>query len=152
MKSKEFPYSLSYTLATILVMLVLMLMLFTNVKGSNSTWAWAIYGVFAVIFILVCGLLVVKRLIPAMQGKTALELNETCIIDYIRNITISWTDVKEISLVRGRSSSLIRVSLKWESDYGSEIDIPLRFVKGKDEAIYDEVLEYFAQYSGDIIL
>ncbi|MCR8558322.1 hypothetical protein KXD93_11735 [Mucilaginibacter sp. BJC16-A38] len=152
MKSKEFPYSLSYTLATIVVMLVLMLMLFTNVKGSNSTWAWAIYGVFAVIFFLVCGLLVVKRLIPAMQGKTALELNENCIIDYIRNITINWTDVKEIGLVRGRSSSLIRVSLKWVSDYGSEIDIPLRFVKGKDEAIYDEVLEYFAQYSGDIIL
>ena len=129
-----------------------MLLLFTNVKGSNSTWAWAIYGVFAVVFILMSALLIIKRLIPAIQGKTALELNDTCIVDYIRNITVDWKDIKEINLIRGRSSSLIRVSLRWVSDYGSEIDIPLRFVKGKDNEIYSTVLDYFEQYSGDIIL
>jgi hypothetical protein len=134
------------------MMLVLMLLLFSNVINSHSTLAWAVYGVFVIVFVLMSTLLIVKRLIPAIQGKTALELNETCIIDYIRNITIDWKDVKEINLIRGRSSSLIRVDLKWVSDYGSEITIPLRFVKGKDNDIYSTVLDYFEQYSGDIIL
>jgi hypothetical protein len=151
-ESTKYPYSINFTLASILMMVVLMLLLFINVVGSHSTGVWAVYGVFVIVFVLMSALLIVKRLIPAIQGKTALELNETCIIDYIRNITIDWKDVKEINLIRGRSSSLIRVDLKWVSDYGSEITIPLRFVKGKDNDIYSTVLEYFEQHSSNIVL
>lgn len=151
-ESTKYPYSINFTLASILMMVVLMLLLFTNVVGSHSTGVWAVYGMFVIVFVLMSALLIVKRLIPAIQGKTALELNETCIIDYIRNITIDWKDVKEINLIRGRSSSLIRVDLKWVSDYGSEITIPLRFVKGKDNDIYSTVLEYFEQHSSNIVL
>lgn len=151
-ESTKYPYSINFALASILMMVVLMLLLFTNVVGSHSTGVWAVYGVFVIVFVLMSALLVVKRLIPAIQGKTALELNETGIIDYIRNVTIGWKDVKEIHQIRGRSSSLIRVSLKWVSDYGSEIDIPLRFVKGKDNDIYITVLEYFEQHNDNVVL
>ena len=148
----KYPYSLNYSLATFVVMLVLMLLLFQNVAASNSNAAWIIYGVFVLVFVAVSALLIVKRLLPAIQGKTALELNETCIIDYLRNITVDWKDVKSTELVRGRSSSLIQLNLKWVSDYGSEIAIPLRFVKGKDEAIYNQMQAYLEQFGGDIIL
>lgn len=148
----KYPYSLSYSLATFVVMLVLMLLLFQNVAASNSNAAWLIYGVFVLVFVAISILLIVKRLLPAAQGKTALELNETCIIDYLRNITVDWKDVKSIEFIRGRSSSLIQLNLKWVSDYGSEIAIPLRFVKGKDDEIYSQVQAYLAQFGGDIIL
>ena len=143
---------MNYSLASFLVMLVLMLLLLTNVMGSNSKAGWIVYGVFVVVFVLISALLIVKRLIPAIKGKTALELNETCLVDYIRNITINWKDIKEISMINGRSSSLIKINLKWLSDYGSEIAIPLRFVKGKDKDIYNEVQAYLARAAGDIIL
>ena len=152
MASIKYPYSLSYSLATFFVMLVLMLLLFQNVAASQSNAAWIIYGVFVLVFVAISALLIVKRLLPAMQGKTALELNETCIIDYLRNITVDWKDVKTIEFIRGRSSSLIQLNLKWVSDYGSEIAIPLRFVKGKDEAIYNQVQAYLEQFGSDIIL
>ena len=152
MEPIKYPYSLNYSLATFVVMLVLMLMLFSNVAASHSNIAWLIYGVFVLVFVAVSVLLIVKRLLPAAQGQTALELNETCIIDYLRNITVDWKDVKSVELIRGRSSSLIQLNLKWVSDYGSEIAIPLRFVKGKDEEIYNQVQAYLAQFGSDIIL
>jgi len=152
MEPIKYPYSLNYSLATFVVMLVLMLMLFSNVAASHSNTAWMIYGVFVLVFVAISVLLIVKRLLPAAQGQTALELNETCIIDYLRNITVDWKDVKSIELIRGRSSSLIQLNLKWVSDYGSEIAIPLRFVKGKDEEIYNQVQAYLAQFGSDIIL
>jgi hypothetical protein len=148
----KYPYSLSFSLASFLVMLVLMLLLFTNVINSHSTATWLVYGVFVIVFILISTLLIIKRLIPAIKGDAALELNETCIIDYIRNITIDWKDIKEISLVHNKSSSIIRVNLKWVSDYGNEIAIPLRFVKGKDNEIYSKVQAYFMKTESDIIL
>ena len=152
MEPIKYPYSLNYSLATFVVMLVLMLMLFSNVAASHSNTAWMIYGVFVLVFVAISVLLIVKRLLPAAQGQTALELNETCIIDYLRNITVDWKDVKSVELIRGRSSSLIQLNLKWVSDYGSEIAIPLRFVKGKDEEIYNQVQAYLAQFGSDIIL
>ena len=152
MEPIKYPYSLNYSLATFVVMLVLMLMLFSNVAASHSNTAWMIYGVFVLVFVAISVLLIVKRLLPAAQGQTALELNETCIIDYLRNITVDWKDVKSIELIRGRSSSLIQLNLKWVSDYGSEIAIPLRFVKGKDEEIYSQVQAYLAQFGSDMIL
>jgi len=152
MEPIKYPYSLNYSLATFVVMLVLMLMLFSNVAASHSNTAWLIYGVFVLVFVAVSVLLIVKRLLPAAQGQTALELNETCIIDYLRNITVDWKDVKSVELIRGRSSSLLQLNLKWVSDYGSEIAIPLRFVKGKDEEIYSQVQAYLAQFGSDMIL
>ncbi|ASU33170.1 hypothetical protein [Mucilaginibacter xinganensis] len=148
----KYPYSLSFSLASFLVMLALMLLLLTNVLGSSSKAGWLVYGLFVIVFILVGALLIVKRIVPAIKGNTALELNETCIIDYIRNITIDWKDISQISMVHGRSSAQIRVSLKWVSDHGSEITIPLRFVKGNDNDIYNTVNAYFNRAAGDIVL
>jgi len=148
----KYPYSLNYSLATFLVMLVLMLLLFSNVAASKSTVSWIIYGVFVLVFLLISALLLVKRILPAIQGKTALEFNNICLIDYLRNITVDWKDVKSIEFIRGRSSSILLLNLKWASDYGSEIAIPLRFVKGKDEDICNQAQVYLEQFGSDVIL
>ena len=42
----------------------------------------------------------------------------------------------------------MRIDLKWESDYGKQIGILLRWVKGKDAEIYETALAYFEQ-AGD---
>jgi hypothetical protein len=39
----------------------------------------------------------------------------------------------------------MQVDLKWESDYGSQIAIYLRWIKGKDEEIYETTMAYFEQ-------
>lgn len=127
-----------------------MVLLFRNVAASNNTASWMIYGVFVLVFLSISILLLIKRIIPAMQGKTALEFNNACLIDYIRNITVDWKDVKSIEFIRGRSSSLMLLNLKWVSDYGSEIAVPLRFVKGKDVDICNQAQVYLEQYGSDI--
>ena len=92
------------------------------------------------------GMLVTKRLIPALKGDIALELDEEGISDYIRDVSISWPDIGQISIKSGRSASTLQIDLKWESDYGTQIAIPLRWVKGKDREIYETALAYFEQF------
>lgn len=141
----KYPYSLKFSAGTILLMLLLMLLLLRNVIKANVLLTWVIFGFFAAIFVFMLGLLFVKRLVPAVKGNIAMELNEEVLIDYIRNITINWNDIRDIKLIRGRSASTIRVDLKWESDYGSQISIPLRWIKGKDADIYKVVMKYLKQ-------
>ncbi|WP_428330122.1 hypothetical protein [Mucilaginibacter sp.] len=141
----QYPYSIKYTIATLVLLLIFILMCLNNVLRSNDTFGWLVFGVCLGLFVSVGGLLIFTRLIPALKGRIALELTEDCLIDYIRNITIDWQDIAEINLIRGRSSAIIRLDLKWESDYGEQIAIPLRWVKGKDAEIYDTVMAYFEQ-------
>ncbi|MDP9048772.1 MAG: hypothetical protein M3N14_11600 [Bacteroidota bacterium] len=139
----QYPYSLNFSLGTILLMLVLMWMLFSNAGGANTTLSWAVYGVCALVFLLLLALLIIKRLIPALKGDVALELDADGISDYIRDIGVNWVDIENISLMPGRSASMLRIELKFESDYGNQVNIPLRWVKGNDSLIYETVLSYF---------
>jgi len=141
----EYPYSLKFSLGSIFLMVLLMLLLFRNVVITNTTITWVVFGVCLIIFIFLIGLLVIKRLIPALKGEISLGLNNEVLIDYIRNIIIDWKDIKGIKLIRGRSASTLRIDLKWESEYGTQIDIPLRWVKGKDGDIYNTVMSYLDQ-------
>jgi hypothetical protein len=143
MEPTQYPYSLKFSVATILLMLLTLLILFLNVNTAHSEAGWVIFGFFCFLFGCMLVLLVAKRLIPALKGDIALELAAEGINDYIRDVSIEWKDVKEIELIRGRTAALLRVSLKWVSDYGSEIVIPLRWVKGSDQDIYETALAYF---------
>lgn len=141
----KYPYSLKFSIANIIMMLFLMLLLFLNVLKTNTLLTWLIFTLFAIIFTFMVSLLVIKRLVPALKKKIALEFTDDVLIDYIRNITINWTDIKTIKRLRGRSASTLIINLKWESDYGSQIAIPLRWVKGKDSEICDSALAYFGR-------
>jgi len=128
-------------------MVILMLLLLSNTMAANSKLGWIIFGLFAVFFLFMLTMLIIKRLLPAIKGDIALQLDEEGISDYIRDVSIDWNDIKEINLVRGRSAFTMRIDLKFESDYGSQVAIPLRWVKGKDDEIYETTLAYFEQSS-----
>src|SRR5579872_6883578 len=131
----RYPYSLNFSFAAILLLLIFMWMSFSNAGRAGGSVSWVIYAIPGVIFLVLLGLLIVTRLVPALKGNTALELDDEGISDYIRNISVNWIDIQDISLVPGRSSSMLRIDLKWESEYGSQVNIPLRWVKGKDAEI-----------------
>lgn len=139
----RYPYSVNFSLGAILLLLIFMWMVFSNAGKASSAIDWAIFGIPGIIFVTLLALLIIKRLVPALKGETALELDADGISDYIRDISVNWVDIEDISLIPGRSASLLRIDLKWESDYGRQINIPLRWVKGKDSVIYETVLSYF---------
>ena len=122
-----------------------MYLLFSNAGAPVDIVALAVYGFFSLVFLSTLALLVVKRLIPALKGDIALELDDDGINDYMRNISINWNDINDITLITGRSASIMQIDLKWESDYGKQLIIPLRWVKGKDDEIYQTVMTCFEQ-------
>lgn len=142
----QYPYSLKFSIGAIVVIIVFTMLLLTNVLQANNTLGWGIFALFAIGFVFMLGMLVTKRLIPALKGDIALELDEEGISDYIRDVSISWPDIGQISIKSGRSASTLQIDLKWESDYGTQIAIPLRWVKGKDREIYETALAYFEQF------
>src|SRR6185312_5039083 len=147
-KTSQYPYSLGFSLGTILLLLLMMVLIFGNVSGALGMIVLSMYGFGLFIFLFMLALLVVKRLIPAIKGDIALGLDEEGISDYIRNVSINWTDIENIGLIRGRSASILQIDLKWESDYGERINIPLRWVKGKEAEIYANVLSFFNTDAG----
>ena len=131
-------------------MLIMMLLLLSNTIASNTMAAWVVFCLFLFFFLFMVTMLTIKRLIPAINGDIALQLDDEGISDYIRDVSINWKDIKEINLVRGRSASTMQIELKFESDYGSSVAISLRWVKGKDDEIYETTLAYFEQAPGSI--
>ena len=124
---------------------MLALLLLSNTMAANSSIGWVIFGVLMLFFLFMIALLIMKRLIPAIKGDISLQLDDEGISDYIRDVSIDWQDIKTINLVRGRSASVMRIDLKFESDYGSQVDIALRWVKGSDNEIYETTMAYFKQ-------
>lgn len=141
----QYQYSLKFSVGAIALMIILMLLLLTNTIAANNVFGWGIFGVFMLFFLFMVVLLIMKRLVPAIKGDIALQVDDEGVSDYIRDISIGWEDIKEINLVRGRSASTMQIFLKFESDHGSQIDIPLRWVKGKDSEIYETTMAYFEQ-------
>jgi hypothetical protein len=147
----QYPYSFKFSIGTLAMMAVLLLLLLRSVLVANSPSLWLVYGFCALVFIALAVVIVLKRLLPALNGDIALQLDDEGISDYIRDVSIEWKDIKEISLVRGRSASIMKIDLKFESDYGSQLAISLRWIKGRDEEIYDTTMAYFEQItSGDL--
>jgi hypothetical protein len=141
----QYPYSFKFSIGTLAVMAILMLLLLRNVLVVNSMLIWVVCGFCGFVFIGLAAVIISKRLIPALKGDIALQLDDEGISDYIRDVSIEWKDIKEISLIRGRSASIMKIELKFESDYGSQLVIPLRWIKGKDDEIYETTLAYFEQ-------
>jgi len=86
--------------------------------------------------------IIVKQLVPALQGRTAFEIDETGITSYVKNVVIKWGDIEKIEMNSGKTSSSIYITFKWDTDRGRHLRITLRFVDGDDSEIYDEVMAY----------
>ena len=141
----KFNYSLNFSFGSILLMLILMTLLLVSTINAGNMMSWAIYALCTMLFLFLLTSIILKRLIPALHNDVALELDDDGLSDYIRDISINWADIEDITLTRGRSAASIFIKLKWESYYGRTLSVPLRWVKGNDADIFESVLFYFEQ-------
>jgi hypothetical protein len=147
-------YSKRNSMFTILVMLVLGVLFTSNIyKAYYSSDRFDLMLFALLLALLACVLVIVitKRLMPAFKKSVILEFNEKGLTDHLRNIIVNWHDIQSIGFRRTRSSALLMIGLKWESDHGKDISISLRWVAGKDEEIYQTALAYLHQFSGEAI-
>lgn len=107
-----------------------------------------VFGVFGAVVATLMGIMINTRLMPALRGDIAFELDEQGMKDFIRGITIDWKDVEDIYLQPGRTSSMLVFELKFDSDFGKRIHVLLRWVEGRDREIYGRVVAYFDEVEG----
>ena len=144
----EYPYSKNSAALGMLLPLVFFAITFNNLKYAwlgGLTFIWVVIGLADLLFMVFFFYVLFTRLIPALRNQVALEFNEEGISDYQRNIIIKWDDMEKISQEFGRSFSRLVIDLKYETDYGSQVAISLRWVAGKDRQICDTAIAYLAE-------
>jgi hypothetical protein len=115
------------------------LLKFAQAKDVESC---LLIAAFDLCFIIMLTIVVIKYTIPALQGRIALELNDDEMVSYMRNVSIPWDDIEDIDLRTGKSSASLYITFKVDTNHGSHIRIPLQFIKGNDEEIYEAVKTY----------
>lgn len=144
----KYPYSLRFGLGALLLASILMFLAIRNLMTLELR-----PFVMTIIILLVIGYsffviwLMLKRIRPALQRRTALQLDPAGINDYVYNIQIAWKDVREIQLIPGRTALALRFILPDNKDNTSDrvINISLRWVRGKEDEIFESALAYFRQ-------
>jgi len=147
----KFAYSKKSAYAALAVVGILILLLLRTCISSFLSHDIVGGSIFAVFILLIAALLVlmiITRLVPAVKGEVALELDEHGVKDYIRNIILDWKDIEDIGLKPGRSSAMLIFELKFDSDFGKRIFVSLRWVDGRDRDIYKTMLDYFDAVEG----
>lgn len=147
----KFAYSKKSAYTALGVVGVLILLLLKTCIGSflsHDMVGGIIFAVFILLIGALLGLMIVTRLVPAIKGEVALELDENGAKDYIRNIILDWKDIEDIGLKPGRSSAMLVFKLKFDSDFGKQVFVSLRWVEGRDRDIYKTVLTYFDEAEG----
>ncbi|WP_461451114.1 hypothetical protein [Mucilaginibacter sp.] len=147
----KFMYSRKSGYAALALLIILILLLLkTSISNylAHDMLGTSIFGVFILFLLFLLGLMIVSRLAPALKGEVALELDENGFKDYIRNIILDWKDIEDIGLKPGRSSAMLIFELKFDSDFGKQVFVSLRWVDGRDQEIYKKVLDYFDAVEG----
>ena len=144
----EFPYSKNSALLGVGVPVIFLLITFSNLKSAYLARATVSYGVIVfadLVFLTQMAYIFITRLIPSLKNEIALELNDKGIEDFIRKVEIEWADIKAVNWEAGRNSSKLVIDLKHETDYGTQIAISLRWLKGKDREICETVIARFEE-------
>lgn len=115
---------------------------------AHDTVGTVVFAAFAVVVVAVMVIMINARLIPALKGTIAMELDGQGMKDYIRNIIVDWKDVDDIYLQPGRTSAMLVFELKFDSDFGKRIHVLLRWVEGRDREIFNRVVAYFDEVEG----
>ena len=147
----KFTYSKKSGYAALGLLTVLTLLLLKTAVSNylvHDILGTSIFGVFILLLLFLLGLMIVSRLVPALKSEVAIELDENGVKDYIRNIILDWKDIEDIGLKPGRSSAMLIFELKFNSDFGKQVFISLRWVDGRDQEIYKKVLDYFDAAEG----
>lgn len=108
----------------------------SNSKAGDNGIALAILtgaGIAALILVFVIN----KYFLPALRGDIALEINVNGITSYLHNLEISWRDVDNIEVKSGRAADVLYIYFKHETDHGDYVRIPLQWITGNDDDIYE---------------
>lgn len=100
---------------------------------------------FGVLILLTIGLFVyflIWCFIPMVNGAIALELDEEKIQCYIIDQTIYWIEISEISIKYKARDPFITFEMV---NGGDNLDVPVKWIEGSTESIYDKMQKYFAQ-------
>jgi len=146
MKKISFRYSkISSSLFTISLLGIFAMSIPNLIKfiNQNDTTSWLLFLLFDLCFLLIAVYIIVKQLIPALQDKIAFEIDETGITSYVKNVVIKWEDIEKIEMKSGKTSSVLYVTYKCDTDRARHLRIALAFVEGDDAEIYNEVMAYF---------
>ncbi|MGN6180001.1 MAG: hypothetical protein ACTHNW_12515 [Mucilaginibacter sp.] len=149
LKPIKYPYSKAtsylYTLCPLAIVTfsVSHLIHFIQVKDFTSS---TLIIVFDGIFILMMLFVAIRFALPATLGKIALEFTSEGIVDYKRNVIISWDDIEDIDLRSSQTQSSLYITFNYVTDHGTHIRVPLGYVKGDDESIYTRAKEYCREF------
>ena len=147
----KYPYSKKSSYAGVVMLTIFIVLLLKTCISSyliHDMLGTGLFGVLALLIFALMVLMIVTRLVPAINGEIALELDENGVKDYIRNIILDWKDIEDIGLKPGRSSAMLVFELKFDSDFGEKVLVSLRWVQGKDREIYKTVVAYFDEVEG----
>ena len=151
--NKLFSYSVT---AGILLFLILLIIRNYQLNDHSQSEVLKYFGVF---LLLILGAVIFKFLIPSINKKPALEMNELSLIDKVRNREAYWKNIKEIRLIKFRNGgtgiaidlidkdsfkstlNVSQVLLGWISDitYGTPFIIPLQYISGSNKDIFETI-------------
>jgi len=120
----EIQYSKTFAYFALIIMVgIISLLTFTVLTGDPIKWkgnGLFYLGIMDVLCFCLTVYLIIKYLIPAVKRQTAILINDSCIIDHIRNNTIQWTNVKAIRNISSRSSNFIAIDLNNSKEITSQ--------------------------------
>jgi hypothetical protein len=160
----KLPYS--KILCFIYTIFLITLFLFTSwslVFGALSKKDYLPLFIFDILYLASAIFIVKHYLIPAMKGKSALELNEQGIVNNIDRYKIEWSNISAIQYEGLWSKKLIVIQLKDDKILFSQtrnifkkfafrinlaftgypIIVRTTFIKGKKSEVYKTILCYF---------
>jgi len=161
----QFRYNKSFTYSTaILLTILLSFLAFRTFQlgGADLLIMLSFDGFFALLILFI----IVKYLVPAIKGKTALELNERSIIDLIRHRVINWDNVCSVRLITlygvftpGIAIDLVDKKIFFQEkksfqrliakvidlSYKTPCVIPLQYISGDIKEIFSAVDLYFSR-------
>lgn len=159
----QFTYSKWFACLTVIFLLLLILLCTIRLNQLNDPRQIEILKYFEFICFVFLLFVVYKYFIPYLNKRPALELNELGIIDHVRNRKVCWNNVQDIRLISFRDgSSGIAIDLKDKALFISNLSflqkllsglskfsfntpmiIPLQYISGSRQKIFQEVQLYF---------
>jgi hypothetical protein len=145
METIKFKYSTYQTwFAVILLSSLICFCLYslkTNNRGSVLDPMLLFIAILAGLLIYTC----YKFLLPLLQGKTILELDQEKLQYVAKNRVIHWKDIARMDYNIGSQTGnwAIRFVMK---DGSPDQKVSTLYIAGKDKAIYDTIADYFEKY------
>jgi len=149
MEITKFKYSAGKSwFAVITLLAIIFLCLYAVLTDSKGDNIWELMA--PAIFVLgtILSYVGIKFFIPYRRGDTILELDKEGFHYAPKNSTVYWKDVERIDYVVGIQTRDWSIRFEMKDDSGLK-RISTKYIKGRGQAIYDTIMEYFEKYRTD---